>query len=663
MAAALRPADLDLRRPEPAAARPVALPARPHERRPQGRRHDARPVRGPCRRPAARLRGHAQPVHARPAVEVTSWRDLPMPERVARLRRDDVRRILLEQVEADAKTRDVVGGRLISRFDMMFPLGDPPDYEPDPRIVDRRQAEREGRSPAEVAYDVMLARRRQGDALPAVAELRQRHARRRRRAARPPVIGRRAVRRRRPRRHDLRRQLPDLAAAVVGPRPPERPPAGRAARAQADPGDGRDGRPARPRPARTRLPRRRQRHRLRRPAPAHAGVRLRPAGRRPPPPPAGRRLPPHVRRRHRDPRRRRVDRRHPGPPGPRRPARADAPEPSTVLRFAVADRATIRRTRTGQVGRGSGRSRPGRSATPARRAGCGCGSAATRAGQSGIIEARSRAVDSGTRRSSRECITSVGQSTFGARSVTSISANVSRNRTALAGDVVSRCSSLNSCHCSRVPSGRNCDVNTWRNDGSSRPHPTRATSRSSAASRRSSSVSPAAAGPARRRPHRIEPGHPLRVAGGERDGHRRALRHAEQRERVEAGGVDDQLEVVDPVVEVEALDVPVRHAAPPLVVAHQRAVVGARPSSQCRHTNVSRSWSRWVSQFAALTSTGPVAHGGEGDAGAVGGGAEADRLVQRGARGLAARRDRDGGCRRRRRRRPRRCSTTGATNW
>ena len=32
--------------------------------------HDARPVRGPRRRPAARLRGDAQPVHARPAVEV-----------------------------------------------------------------------------------------------------------------------------------------------------------------------------------------------------------------------------------------------------------------------------------------------------------------------------------------------------------------------------------------------------------------------------------------------------------------------------------------------------------------------------------------------------------------------------------------------------------------
>jgi N-acyl-D-aspartate/D-glutamate deacylase len=84
-------------------------------------------------------------------------RDLPMPARAARLRRDEVRRILLDQVEADARNRDVVGGRMISRFDLMFPLGDPPNYEPDPRDSIAAVAEREGRSPAEVAYDVMLA--------------------------------------------------------------------------------------------------------------------------------------------------------------------------------------------------------------------------------------------------------------------------------------------------------------------------------------------------------------------------------------------------------------------------------------------------------------------------------------------------------------------------
>jgi N-acyl-D-aspartate/D-glutamate deacylase len=82
--------------------------------------------------------------------------DLPMAERAARLRQDDVRRTLLEQVGADAKNRDVLGGRLIARFDMMFPLGDPPVYEPDPRDSIAARAEREGRPAAEVAYDVMI---------------------------------------------------------------------------------------------------------------------------------------------------------------------------------------------------------------------------------------------------------------------------------------------------------------------------------------------------------------------------------------------------------------------------------------------------------------------------------------------------------------------------
>jgi N-acyl-D-aspartate/D-glutamate deacylase len=84
-------------------------------------------------------------------------RRLSMPERFAHLRREDVRRTLLEQRDQDTKNRDVIGGRLISRFELMFPLGDPPDYEPDPRSSIAATAEREGRTAAEVAYDVMLA--------------------------------------------------------------------------------------------------------------------------------------------------------------------------------------------------------------------------------------------------------------------------------------------------------------------------------------------------------------------------------------------------------------------------------------------------------------------------------------------------------------------------
>ncbi len=95
-----------------------------------------------------------------PFILAPAWKEiraLPMPERVARLRRDDVRRSLVEQMATDPKG-SVTSGRLISRFEMMFPLGDPPVYEPDPESSIAATARREGRPPAEVAYDLLLER-------------------------------------------------------------------------------------------------------------------------------------------------------------------------------------------------------------------------------------------------------------------------------------------------------------------------------------------------------------------------------------------------------------------------------------------------------------------------------------------------------------------------
>jgi N-acyl-D-aspartate/D-glutamate deacylase len=45
---------------------------------------------------------------------------------------------------------------LVDGFHMMFPLGDPPDYEPGPEKSIAAIAERDGRTPQDVAYDVML---------------------------------------------------------------------------------------------------------------------------------------------------------------------------------------------------------------------------------------------------------------------------------------------------------------------------------------------------------------------------------------------------------------------------------------------------------------------------------------------------------------------------
>ena len=78
---------------------------------------------------------------------------LPFPERLAQLRQPEFRaRVLAEQFEGSRRA-----GR-VERWDRMYPLGDPPDYEPKAESSIAARAAREGRSPEEVAYDLMLER-------------------------------------------------------------------------------------------------------------------------------------------------------------------------------------------------------------------------------------------------------------------------------------------------------------------------------------------------------------------------------------------------------------------------------------------------------------------------------------------------------------------------
>jgi N-acyl-D-aspartate/D-glutamate deacylase len=79
---------------------------------------------------------------------------LPLDEKIARLRRSEVRaRILAEPVDRDPAN---ALGRLVSHFDYMFELGNPPDYEPDPQTSVAAQARRLGIRPEERAYDLLL---------------------------------------------------------------------------------------------------------------------------------------------------------------------------------------------------------------------------------------------------------------------------------------------------------------------------------------------------------------------------------------------------------------------------------------------------------------------------------------------------------------------------
>jgi N-acyl-D-aspartate/D-glutamate deacylase len=104
------------------------------------------------------LIGHAtfHPFSQRPSYRKLA--DLPLPERVARLRDAAVRRqILSESAPPDADPRLAVVLSLIENgLHKIFPLGDPPDYEPAPEKSIRALAERRGLDPFEVLYDEML---------------------------------------------------------------------------------------------------------------------------------------------------------------------------------------------------------------------------------------------------------------------------------------------------------------------------------------------------------------------------------------------------------------------------------------------------------------------------------------------------------------------------
>ena len=78
---------------------------------------------------------------------------LPFPERLAHFRQPEFRaRILAEAFEGSQRAKRV------ERWDRMYPLGDPPEYEPKAENSVAARAAREGRSPEEVVYDLLLER-------------------------------------------------------------------------------------------------------------------------------------------------------------------------------------------------------------------------------------------------------------------------------------------------------------------------------------------------------------------------------------------------------------------------------------------------------------------------------------------------------------------------
>ncbi len=78
-------------------------------------------------------------------------RDLSPEERLKKLRDPQVRAKILSEEHGEAMYK-----RRVANFDNLYPLGDPPDYEPKPEDSIAARAERAGVDPTAFAYDYLL---------------------------------------------------------------------------------------------------------------------------------------------------------------------------------------------------------------------------------------------------------------------------------------------------------------------------------------------------------------------------------------------------------------------------------------------------------------------------------------------------------------------------
>ncbi len=115
---------------------------------------DGRVVAQVAGRPAGLLLGLETSLHPfKMHPTMLRLADLPLPERVAELRRPEVKAaVLAESTGFTGRfNHDIAHG-----FHKMYPLGTEPDYEPDPSDCVAERASRAGRDPYELAYDLLL---------------------------------------------------------------------------------------------------------------------------------------------------------------------------------------------------------------------------------------------------------------------------------------------------------------------------------------------------------------------------------------------------------------------------------------------------------------------------------------------------------------------------
>ncbi len=97
------------------------------------------------------LQGTLNPFSAHRAF--AEIKDLPLAEKLSTMRNPDFRARIL--AEADTRQNHPLARRVMA-FQHIFPLGDPPNYEPPQETALASIAARENRDPAELAYDMLL---------------------------------------------------------------------------------------------------------------------------------------------------------------------------------------------------------------------------------------------------------------------------------------------------------------------------------------------------------------------------------------------------------------------------------------------------------------------------------------------------------------------------
>ena len=152
-----------LRRLAAASGRPMTISLLQREQRPQAWRQildhitaanaaGARITGQVMGRPVGVMLGFE--ISQNPFIGCPSWKEiahLPFPEKLAALRRPEIRARLLSEHTEDATLR-----HRLTTWEKVFPLGDRPDYEPPPEASIAARAARVGVAPAAMAYDMLL---------------------------------------------------------------------------------------------------------------------------------------------------------------------------------------------------------------------------------------------------------------------------------------------------------------------------------------------------------------------------------------------------------------------------------------------------------------------------------------------------------------------------